>query len=166
MGQSFTINMTTNNASHNDAYWMKRALELAKGAEARGEVPVGALIVKDGKLVSKGINRRESLHTPLGHAELIALHRASQKLGAWRLTGCTLYVTLEPCIMCSGALVQARVDRIVFGALDPKGGGTRSLYQICEDPRLNHCIEVTGEILAEESAQLLKDFFKKRRSQK
>jgi tRNA(adenine34) deaminase len=158
--------MTINNATHNYAYWMKLALELAKKAEAIGEVPVGALIVRDGRLVSRGINRRETLHTPLGHAELIAIHRASQKLKAWRLTGCTLYVTLEPCIMCAGALVQARVDRIVFGALDSKGGGARSLYQLCEDTRLNHRIEVVGEVLADESAQLLKSFFKKRRSQK
>jgi tRNA(adenine34) deaminase len=155
-----------NNASHSDRQWMRRALSLANQAQKLGEVPIGALIVKDGRLVSKAFNRRETWKTPLGHAELIALQRASQKLGAWRLLDCTLYVTLEPCLMCAAALVQARVSRVVFGARDPKGGGTVSLYQIPTDPRLNHRLEVTEGVLENECSTVLSEFFKARRESK
>lgn len=147
---------------------MRRALALARGAEKRDEVPVGALLVAaDGKTVlARGMNRREGWTTPIGHAELIAVHRASQKLGAWRLLGSTLYVTLEPCVMCAGALVQARVARVVYGAADPKGGAVHSLYQVLSDPRLNHRCEVTSGVLGEECGKILKDYFRRKRELK
>jgi len=146
-------------------FWMQKALRLAQKAASRGEVPVGAVIVRGDEQVSSASNRREEWHTPLGHAELIALQRASQSLKAWRLLDCTLYVTLEPCVMCAGALVQARVDRVIYGATDPKGGGMKSLYQIGTDPRLNHRLELIGGVLEQECSQILKDFFKIRRQQ-
>ena len=146
-----------------DEYWMEKALKLAQKAALRGEVPVGALLVKDGKMVAFASNRREEWHTPLGHAELICLQRASQKLKAWRLTDSTLYVTLEPCVMCAGALVQSRVKRLVYGAEDPKGGAVKSLFQIADHPKLNHRIEIVSGVLESECSQVLKDFFKKRR---
>jgi tRNA(adenine34) deaminase len=145
-------------------YWMKFALELAKEAGQKDEVPVGAILVgPEGKILSKGRNIKESLTTPIGHAEIQALHTAAKLKKAWRLTGTTLYVTLEPCLMCAGALVQARVQRVVFGAYDPKGGALSSLYTVGQDPRLNHQIEVLGGILEDECSQLLKDFFKRKR---
>lgn len=151
----------------NHEYWMEKALKLAKKAETYGEVPVGAIVVSsDGQLISSGYNKRESIPSPLGHAELIALHSAARKLGGWRLVDCSLYVTLEPCIMCSGALVQARIKNLVYGATDPKGGGISSLYTIGTDPRLNHQINIIEGIKKEESTQLLKEFFKKRRIEK
>jgi tRNA(adenine34) deaminase len=146
-----------------DEFWMKKALKLAQAAADRGEVPVGAIIVKGGEMVASASNRREQWHTPLGHAELIALQRASQKLKAWRLLGCTLYVTLEPCVMCAGALVQSRVDRVVFGAFDLKGGAMKSLFQIGADERLNHRIQIDHGVLEAECAASLKTFFKDRR---
>lgn len=146
-----------------DIVWMGRALILARKAAEKGEVPVGALIVKDGKLLSQAGNRRETWKTPLGHAELIAVQRASAKLDAWRLIGCTLYVTLEPCVMCAGSLVQSRIDRVVYGASDPKGGAMGSLFQIGQDPRLNHQVKTMGGILAEDCSELLKAFFKQQR---
>ena len=152
--------------SEEDHKWMRRALALAKSAAKKDEVPVGAILVQDGKMISKAYNLRETLQTSLGHAELVALQRASKKIQQWRLLNTTLYVTLEPCVMCAGALVQARVQRIVYGATDPKGGGIESLYQICSDSRLNHQIEITKGILADECGLILKDFFKSRRSQK
>ena len=149
-----------------DEKWMRLALKEAEKARDLLEVPIGAVIVNASGLVAKGHNLRESLKTPIGHAEIIALHRASKKLQAWRLTGTTLYVTLEPCVMCAGALVLSRVDRIVFGALDPKAGGSQSLYQITHDPRLNHRLQVEGGLLQEECSKILSDFFKKKRTQK
>ena len=145
-------------------YWMKFALKLAKKAGERDEVPVGAILVgPEGKIISQGQNIKESLTTPIGHAEIQALHRAGKSLKAWRMTGTTLYVTLEPCLMCAGALIQARVSKVVFGAYDPKGGALSSLYTVGQDPRLNHQIEVSGGILENECSQLLKDFFKRKR---
>ncbi len=159
-----------NNAQSQDIRWMRRALQLAEQAAKLDEVPVGAILVHNSKLgeklVAKAFNRRESWKTPLGHAELIAIQRASQKLGAWRLSDCTLYVTLEPCVMCAGALVQSRISRLVFGAKDSKGGGSVSLYQIPQDTRLNHRLEVTGGVLEEECALLLSDFFRAKRKKK
>ena len=146
-----------------DKYWMRLALTQARKAEDLLEVPIGAVIVNSEGLVAQGHNRRETWKTPIGHAEIIALHRASKKLKAWRLTGTTLYVTLEPCVMCAGALVLSRVDRIVFGALDPKAGGSHSLYQITSDPRLNHRLKVQGGLLQDECSKILSDFFKKKR---
>ena len=151
---------------HQDEFWMRKALSLARRAAIKDEVPVGAVLVAaDGKtLLGQGLNRREEWMTPIGHAELITLHRASQKKQAWRLLGSTLYVTLEPCVMCAGALIQARVQRVVFGAKDTKGGAVESLYQILQDPRLNHRCEVSGGILAAECGQILKDYFRKKRA--
>lgn len=147
-------------------YWMNEALRLAQKAESKDEVPVGALIVKNDEIISQAYNLRESLNTPLGHAELIAIHRASQKLQSWRLLGCTLYVTLEPCLMCAGTLIQSRVPRVVFGASDPKGGAVKSLYQVGQDTRLNHRFEIVSGVLENECAKLLKDFFQKKRREK
>lgn len=145
---------------------MRRALILASAAASKGEVPVGAILVQHNKMISRAHNLRETLQTALGHAELIALQRASKKMGQWRLLDTTLYVTLEPCIMCAGALIQARIGRLVFGATDPKGGGVQSLYQICQDDRLNHRIKITSGVLSHECGQILKDFFSKRRVEK
>ncbi|MES3036609.1 MAG: tRNA adenosine(34) deaminase TadA [Bdellovibrionota bacterium] len=147
------------------AYYMKKALRLAHLAARLGEVPVGALLVKDGKILSVGLNLKEKNRNSLDHAELIALKRASDRLGAWRLEGCTLYVTLEPCPMCAGALVQSRIGQLIYGATDPKAGAVMSLYQITADPRLNHRIEAIGGIMDVECGQVLKDFFKHRRSE-
>lgn len=149
-----------------DRYWMSKALVLARKAALLGEVPVGAILVHEGKMVAGAYNLRESMQSPLGHAELLCLHRAAKNKGAWRLIGMTLYVTLEPCVMCAGALVQSRVDRLVFAASDPKGGAVRSLYQVLEDSRLNHRIEVQSGILAEEAQELLKSFFRELRVNK
>lgn len=151
------------NAVRNDEYWMGEALKLAQEAEKLGEVPVGAILVSKGEIIASAMNRRETWTTPLGHAELICLQRASQKLKSWRILDSTLYVTLEPCVMCAGALVQARVSRVVFGAFDPKGGAVSSLFKIGNDARLNHQYEITSGILEKECSEILKTFFKKRR---
>lgn len=153
-----------------DLYWMGKALKLAEAAARRGEVPVGALIVGPDDqgnevLISRASNQRETLRSALGHAELLAIHRASKKRKAWRLTDCTLYVTLEPCVMCAGAIVQARLSRVVYGASDPKGGAVESLYEILQDSRLNHRCEVTGGMNAPECGQILSNFFRRRRGQ-
>lgn len=143
---------------------MKRALRLASLAQTQGEVPIGALILDpQGKLLSVGFNQKESQNNPLGHAELLAIRRASQKRRAWRLEGCTLYSTLEPCVMCSGAIVQARISRVVFGALDPKGGGMQSLYQIGSDPRLNHRLTSLENLNCSDCSGILTRFFKTKR---
>lgn len=145
-------------------YWMKKALVLAKRAQDRDEVPVGAILVgADGEMLGSAHNLKEKLTTPIGHAEILCVHRAAQKKAAWRLTGSTLYVTLEPCLMCAGALIQARVKKVVFGAYDPKGGALKSLYEVGHDSRLNHQIEVLGGVLEYECSQILKTFFKKKR---
>jgi tRNA(adenine34) deaminase len=157
------VENTSKDAPHNDEYWMEFALKGAKRAALQDEVPIGAVLVRDGKLIAKAFNKREQWHTPLGHAELLCIHLASQKLKSWRLVDCTLYVTLEPCVMCAGAIVQSRIGRLVFGASDPKGGAVRSLFQICEDSRLNHRLQVTGGVCAEECGRVLSEFFKKKR---
>ena len=146
-----------------DSFYMQRALELAQEAAQRGEVPVGAVVVYDSRIVAEAYNERESRPSALAHAELTAIARACEALGRWRLSGCTLYVTLEPCVMCAGGIVQARVDRVVFGARDPKAGAVESLYQVLADSRLNHRPQVTSGILATECGKLLSDFFKARR---
>lgn len=144
--------------------WMRRAQKMAQLAQKKGEVPVGALILDPiGKLLAVGYNRREGDHDPLAHAELMAITRASKKLKSWRLIGCTLYVTLEPCVMCAGAIVQSRIDHLVYGASDPKGGGIKSLYQIAQDPRLNHRLSSTIQVLPTECGQMLTHFFKAKR---
>ncbi|MDI3538408.1 MAG: tRNA(adenine34) deaminase [Bacillota bacterium] len=146
-----------------DEHYMRRALELACEAAARGEVPVGALIVRNGEIIAEGSNCREEDKDPTAHAELLAIRAAARALGGWRLTGATLYVTLEPCAMCAGALVLARVERLVYGADDPKAGAVRSLYRLVEDERLNHRVQVTPGVLAEECGEVLREFFRKRR---
>ena len=148
----------------NDERYMKLALAQAEQAAALDEAPIGALIVCDGEIICTAHNRRESDNDPTAHAELLALRAASQTLNRWRLTGCTLYVTLEPCLMCAGAMVLARIDRLVYGANDPKGGAVASLYQALTDERLNHRVEVTGGVLADECGQILTDFFRAKRS--
>lgn len=148
-----------------DEFWMKMALELAQKAAEKDEVPVGAVLIdSEGKKIAQGFNLRESLHTSLGHAEILALHRASKLKKSWRLLDTTLYVTLEPCLMCAGALIQSRVKRVVFGAYDPKGGAFGTLYNVAQDKRLNHQIEVVGGFMEHECAQLLKNFFKMKRN--
>jgi tRNA(adenine34) deaminase len=148
---------------------MKYALSLARIAGSLGEVPVGAVVVQGDEIVGEGINLREHLQDPTAHAEILALQAAARKIGYWRLEGCTLYVTLEPCPMCAGALVNARVKRLVFGALDLKAGACDSLFDLVRDPRLNHRLEVESGVMALECGQLLTDFFqdlRKRRQKK
>lgn len=147
-----------------DAAWMREALREADLAAADGDVPVGAVIVAaDGTLLARGRNHRETNADPTAHAELIALRRASAARGEWRLTGTTVYVTLEPCPMCAGALVNARVARVVFGCTDPKAGAVETLFSIGSDPRLNHRFATTSGVLKEDCAALLKAFFSRRR---
>jgi tRNA(adenine34) deaminase len=146
--------------------FMKIALAAASSTGDRGEVPVGAIVVSAGKVVGTGYNRREEVQNPLSHAEIMAIDEASRRLGSWRLNDCEIYVTLEPCIMCTGAILQARIRRLVFGCVDPKAGAVESLYRLCEDQRLNHQLPVVGGVLAEESAALLADFFVRLRQQK
>jgi tRNA(adenine34) deaminase len=142
---------------------MREALALARGAGERGEVPVGAVAVLDGRIVGRGANARESARDPTAHAELLAIQDAARTLGRWRLAGTTLVVTLEPCAMCAGAMVLARIDRLVFGASDPKAGAAGSLLDLPADQRLNHRFPVERGVLAEESAELLRAFFRARR---
>jgi tRNA(adenine34) deaminase len=146
-----------------DLLFMRRALELAREAEAAGEVPVGAVIVKDGSIVAEGSNRPIGAQDPTAHAEIIALRAAAQALGSYRLTDTTLYVTLEPCAMCASAMVHARVRRLVFAATDPRAGAAGSVFNIVQHAALNHRIECTGGVLAEECGALLKRFFVARR---
>lgn len=148
----------------NDEKWMAEALELARQAASEGEVPVGALIVFENEVVGRGYNKREQNQDPAAHAEMEAIAEASKKLSRWRLSGCTAYVTLEPCPMCAGALVNARVDRVVYGASDSKSGALASLMQIGSDERLNHQFDTVSGVLQEDCARVLKDFFKSLRS--
>ena len=143
--------------------YMRKAVEQAKIAEDNGDVPIGAVIVYQDRIIGKAYNQREQLKDPTAHAEIIALTQAAAYLQSWRLNGCTMYVTLEPCPMCAGALVLARIDRLVYGCDDPKAGACGSLYDIVRDERLNHRLEVTSGILAEECSKLLQEFFQHRR---
>lgn len=147
-----------------DRRWMGAAIELAQRALESADVPVGALVVREQRVIGRGWNQRERLQDPTAHAEMIALTAAAQEVGHWRLEGCTLYVTLEPCAMCAGALVLARVERLVYGAADPKAGACGSLYEITQDPRLNHRVETVAGVLAEPCAQLLREFFRRQRA--
>ena len=153
-----------------DEKYMRRALELAAEAATKGEIPVGAVIVEqtpDGpRVVAEASNFKELSGDPLGHAEVLAIRRAAESLGRWRLSGCTLYVTLEPCTMCAGAIVHARVDRVVYATQDPKAGAVQSLYQILSDPRLNHAPTVTTGVLQAEASEQLKGFFRALRAKK
>lgn len=146
-----------------DERFMQLALEEARRAAEEGEVPIGAVVVCGGEVVARAHNRRETDADPSAHAEFSAMLEASRALGRWRLTGCTVYVTLEPCLMCAGLMVNARIDRCVYGASDPKGGALGTLYDVSADPRLNHAFAVTPGVLADESAELLRSFFRSRR---
>jgi tRNA(adenine34) deaminase len=146
-----------------DVFFMARAVELAREAERAGEVPVGAVIVKDGVIVGAGWNRPISTHDPTAHAEIVAIRDAARNLSAYRLLDTTLYVTLEPCAMCAGAMVHARVKRLVFAATDPRAGASGSVFQITHNAALNHRLDCASGVLAEECAAMLREFFSKRR---
>lgn len=145
--------------------YMRMALDEARAAGDEGEVPIGAVVVCDGAVVARAHNRRENDRDPTAHAELAAIRGAAGSLGRWRLSGCTVYVTLEPCPMCAGAMHQARVARLVYGAPDPKAGAVGTLYDLSDDARLNHRFDVTSGVLAEESAALLRTFFGRLRTE-
>ncbi len=146
--------------------WMKVALQEAEKAEALGEVPIGAIIVRDGEMIASAFNRRETEQQALAHAELIAIQEACEKLGSWRLAGCTLYVTLEPCPMCAGAIVQSRIDTVVYGASDPKAGCAGTLMNLLDEPRFNHRTNVVASCLEDECGGKLTRFFQKLREKK
>ena len=152
-------------AHSDDEKFMALALEEAARAAELGEVPIGAVVVHDGEVIARAGNRRETDADPAAHAEFSALMEASRVLGRWRLTGCTVYVTLEPCLMCAGLMVNSRIDRCVFGAPDPKGGAVGTLYDVSHDKRLNHEFEVEGGVLEAECAEVLRVFFKRRRAE-
>ena len=145
---------------------MSEAIGRARAALAENEVPIGCIIRHDptGRIIGRGHNRRESLRDPTAHAEILAIRDAARELQSWRLLDCTLYVTLEPCPMCAGAIVQARIPRLVYGCPDPKAGAVKTLHQLCTDPRLNHTVEVIDGVRCEECANLLQDFFKAQRA--
>ena len=147
-----------------DRAMMGRALELARQAIDLGEVPVGAVIVRDQNIIAQAFNLRETLHDPTAHAERVAITLAGRALGSWRLEGCTLYVTLEPCAMCAGAIVQSRIARVVYGAADPKAGACASLYRLVSDPRFNHRAAITAGVLERECGEILSLFFQERRA--
>jgi tRNA(adenine34) deaminase len=149
-----------------DQYWMEKALQLAAKAEQAGEVPVGAVIVKDGQLIAEGFNQMISLNDPSAHAEMQAVRQAGYALQNYRLTDCTLYVTLEPCSMCAGMLVHSRLARLVFGASDYKTGAAGSIMNLVQHAQLNHQLEVTSGVLADQCAQTLSVFFQRRRQEK
>ncbi len=142
---------------------MHSALDQARQAERRGDVPIGAVIARDGEIIAAAHNRRIIDADPTAHAEMLAIRSAAEAVGDWRLAGCTIAVTLEPCTMCAGAIVLARLDRLVYGAADPKAGAVETLYQICSDSRLNHRVEITSGVLADDCSRLLSDFFQRQR---
>jgi tRNA(adenine34) deaminase len=146
-----------------DEAMMVRALELAREARNLGEVPVGAVVVRDRRILAQAYNLRETFQDPTAHAERLALSWAGQSIRSWRLEGCVLYVTLEPCAMCAGAIVHSRIARLVYGATDPKAGACASLYRLVSDPRLNHQVRITAGVLAQECGEVLKEFFQDRR---
>ncbi len=150
-------------ATAEDLQWMRHALQLAQRAEAAGEVPVGAVLVRDGQLLAEGWNRPISTHDPSAHAEIVALRAGAQASANYRTVDTTLYVTLEPCVMCAGAIVHARVSRLVFGAYDPKAGAVSSVYDVIANPRLNHRLPWLGGVMESECAALLRNFFRCRR---
>jgi tRNA(adenine34) deaminase len=146
-----------------DEYYMRLALREAERAAHHGDVPIGAVVVLDGEVIAAAGNERELRKSPVAHAEMIAIEDAAAHMGSWRLLNTVLYVTLEPCPMCAGAIVQARIPRLVYGATDEKAGAAGTLYNICQDDRLNHCLGMTSGVLADESAALLRQFFQARR---
>jgi tRNA(adenine34) deaminase len=145
--------------------WMGLALDLAREAAEAGEVPVGAIVVKDGRVIGRGANRREADRDPVAHAEILAIAEAAHAVGHWRLEGTTLYATLEPCPMCAGAILNARIPRVVYGCDDPKAGAVRSLYTLLGDPRLNHRCDVVAGVRADECGAVLTEFFEGLRAQ-
>lgn len=145
---------------------MKEALAEAKKAAAAGEVPVGAVIVKDGEIIGRGHNETETAKDPTAHAEMIAIRQAAKNLGGWRLTGCTMYVTTEPCSMCAGAIVWSRISRLFIGTMDPKAGACGSVFNIPQESRLNHFVEIETGLMQEECSSLMKSFFKELRKRK
>lgn len=150
----------------NDEYYMKLAIEEAKKAQKLGEVPIGAIIVKNNKVIASAHNLRETAQLPTAHAEHIAIERASKVVGSWRLEECKLYVTLEPCVMCAGAIVMSRIPKVVYGATDPKGGCSGSLMNLLEESRFNHRAEVVKGVLEQECGDLLRNFFRELRLKK
>ena len=153
-----------NNLLQPHDYWMRQALDEARAAFEEDEVPVGAVVVHEERVIAQAHNQRETLNDPTAHAEMIAITQAAEALGSWRLTNCTLYVTLEPCPMCAGAIVQARLPTVIFGAAAPKGGGCQSLYAITNDERLNHRSVVIGGVLEHECSTILTEFFQQQRA--
>ena len=143
---------------------MACAIVQARAAEALGDVPIGAVVVRDGQVIARAHNRRIIDADPTAHAEMLAIRAAAEAVGDWRLNGCTLVVTLEPCCMCAGAIVLARIDRVVYGASDPKAGAVRTLYTLCDDERLNHRVEIVAGVRADQCGQLLTDFFRAQRA--
>jgi len=154
---------TPTSLSNDDERWMRHALALAQRAQDEGEVPVGAVLVQNSEIIGEGWNRPIGTHDPSAHAEMLAMRAAAQAIGNYRLPGSTLYVTLEPCVMCAGAIIHARVSRLVYGAHDPKAGGVQSVYDVIANPKLNHRLDWTGGVLEAECATLLRDFFRARR---
>ena len=146
--------------------FMKEALKEALKAYNKEEVPIGAVIVKDGKIIARAHNTKETTFNPCAHAEILALQKAGKKLGAWRLTGCTMYVTLEPCPMCAGAIINSRIDEIYIGAMDEKTGALGSVLNLVEDYKFNHKVKINCGLLEEECTKMLKDFFKELRNKK
>jgi len=144
-------------------YYMRLALREAQRATKHGDVPIGAVVVLDGEVIAAAGNERELRKSPVAHAEIIAIEQAAAHMGSWRLLNTVIYVTLEPCPMCAGAIVQARIPHLVFGATDEKAGAAGTLYNVCQDDRLNHCLEITSGVLADDSAELLRKFFQARR---
>jgi tRNA(adenine34) deaminase len=152
--------LTTNET---DERWMGEALRQAAAALEKDEVPVGCIVVHNGRVVGRAHNQRETLQDPTAHAEMIAITQAAEALSSWRLAGRTLYVTLEPCIMCAGAMILARIDRVVYGAKDPKAGAVDSVFHILDERRLNHRVQITGGVLSEACGQILTEFFRTKR---
>lgn len=153
-------------AENADTHYMNMALEQARQAEMLGEVPIGAVIVADGRVIAAAGNRRETWQDPTGHAELIALREAAKRIGSWRLEDATLYVTLEPCVMCMGGIILARIPRLVYGARDPKVGAVGSIYDLSTDDRFNHAVTVTEGVLADQCSEMLSTFFRQLRQKK
>jgi len=163
---SLTTDSTNPAPSRSHEYWMRRAIREANKAQGKDEVPIGCVIVRDGTVIARGHNLRETSQDPAGHAELIAIRKAARKLGSWRLLETTLYVTLEPCIMCMGAIILARIPTVVFGCYDPKGGAAGSLFDLSNDPRLNHRVDLIPQILEQDCSELLRSFFAELRRRK
>ena len=146
-----------------DEYYMRLALREAARAVEHDDVPVGAIVVLGDEVIAAAGNERELRKSPTAHAEMLVIEEAARRMSSWRLLNTVLYVTVEPCLMCAGAIIQARIPHLVYGAGDPKAGAAGTLYNVCDDPRLNHCVEVTSGVLADDQAELLRDFFQARR---